>query len=278
MKIAISAESTIDCPKALLEEYGIKTVPFTVILDDKEALDGEITPAEIFQFVKEKNILPKTSAVNKFQFETHFSELLKDNDAIIHFSLSSDMSSAYQNAKEVADKCSNIFVVDSRSLSTGIALLAIKASELAKEGKTAEEIYETCMALRDKVSASFILDKLNYLYKGGRCNSLAYFGASLFSIKPQIVVDGGKMRVGKKFVGKFDKLIGKYCQETLSKAPAYDTSHAFVTYTTATEEAVNTAKESLEKAGFKNIHITNAGGTISSHCGPNTLGILFITA
>lgn len=277
MKIAISAESTIDMPKELLDKFNIKTVPFTIILGNEEKLDGEIDNNTIFEFVKNNNILPKTSAVNKFQYKKHFSSLLQDADAIIHFSLSSEMSSAYSNAKDVASEMNNVFVIDSRSLSTGIALLAIKASELASSGLALGDILYVINNIISKVQASFILDKLDYLYKGGRCSSLAKFGANLLSLKPQIIVENGKMRVGKKYVGKLDKVIAKYCSDTLSAYPHVDKSHAFVTYTTATPNMIKTATNALKNAGFINIHQTIAGGTITSHCGPLTMGILFIS-
>jgi len=265
MKIAISAESTIDLTKELLNKYDIKTVPFTVIMGQQEYLDGEIENQQIYDFVAKENILPKTSAVNQFQYEEHFKNILKDSDAIIHFSLSSEISSAYSNAVAVANTLKNVHIIDTRSLSTGIALLAIKASEMANENKRLE-----------KVQASFILDKLKYLYKGGRCSSLAMFGANILSIKPQIVLKDGKMIVGKKYIGKLDIATAKYCEDTLNACSGFDLSHAFITCTTATPTMLKVAKESLEKRGFKNIHYTNAGATITSHCGPNTIGILFI--
>ena len=276
MKIAISAESTIDLPKELREKFKINTVPFTVIMGEKEFLDGEVSSTEIFEFVKKTNVLPKTSAVNTDQYFSHFSNLLKSHDAVIHFSLSSEMSSAYKNALGVASTIKNVYVVDSRSLSTGIALLAIKARTLADEGKSPSEIVETCTELTKLVRASFILDKLDYLKKGGRCSALVAFGANLFQIKPQIVVSNGKMAVGKKYIGKYEKNVAKYCEDTLIANPNVDTSCAFITYTTATLTQIESARNALIKKGFSNIYETTAGGTISSHCGPNTLGILFI--
>ncbi|MBQ7579651.1 MAG: DegV family protein [Clostridia bacterium] len=278
MKIAVSAESTIDCPKELLEEYDIRTLPYTVILGNTEAQDGVITPEKIFEFVKTTNILPKTSAINEEQYGAFFKDLLKDYDAVVHFTLSKEISSAYSHAVEASKKLKNVYVISSDSLSTGIALLAIKARELDREGKSLETIVKTCSELTSKVSASFILDKLDYLHKGGRCSGIALLGANLFSIKPQIVLSNGKMIVGKKFLGKWDKLIGKYCEETLKNANGYDLSHAFITYTTASPECAMVARKALEEKGFKNIHETHAGATITSHCGPNTLGILFIKA
>ena len=276
MKIAISAESTVDLPKDLLDKYDIKTVPFSILLGDKLALDGEIKPQEIFDYVEKTGVLPKTSAVNEAQFEEHFSKLLKDYDAVIHFSLSSEMSSAYQNAKNVSSKFDNVYVVDTRSLSTGIALQAIYARKLASEGLS---VYEILKKLSPKIlatQASFVLKKLNFLYKGGRCSSLAYFGANVLGLKPQIIVKDGKMKSHHKYRGQMTKVVENYCKDTLEEFNTPDKDIAFITYTVATDEMVEAAEKALKDAGFKTIYKTHAGCTISSHCGEYCLGILYI--
>lgn len=276
MRIAISAESTIDMPKNLLEKYNITSLPFTVIMGDNEYFDGEINNSDIFKFVEEKNILPKTSAINEFQYTEHFKNLLKDYDWVVHISLSSEISCAYKNACTAAEKLKNIYVVDSRSLSTGIALLAIKASEMVKENKEVKDIVNSLRELTTKVQASFVLDKLTYLRKGGRCSALTALGANLLKIKPQILVENGKMGVGKKYLGSYESAVIKYCQDTLKSNPNLDKEYAFLTYTTSAEGILNKAEQMLKEHGFKNIYKTVAGSTITSHCGPNTLGILFI--
>lgn len=276
MKIAITAESTIDLPNELLEKYDIKTMPFTVILGDNEYKDGEITSSDIFKFVEENKILPKTSAINEIQYTEFFEEILKDYDAVVHFCLSSGISSACRNAKLAESNLKNVHVVDTKSLSTGIALLAIHARELANEGKTAEEIKELCESRTKDVQASFVVKKLDYLHKGGRCSSVALLGANLLSIRPEIVLSDGKMISAKKYMGKMEKVIEKYCKDVLAENPNPDKKCAFVTYTTASEEMVNIAKTALVQAGFETIYETTAGATITSHCGENTLGILFL--
>ncbi len=276
MKIAITAESTIDLPKELLEKYEIKTLPFSVILGDNEYKDGEITSSDIFKFVEENKILPKTSAINEAQYSEFFAEQLKENDAVVHFCLSSQISSACSNAKLAASDMKNVFVVDSRSLSTGIALLAIYARELAENGKTAQEVYALCTERTKDVQASFVVKKLDYLHKGGRCSSIALLGANLLSIRPEIVLKDGKMISAKKYLGKMEKVIEKYCKDVLADNSNPDKKYAFVTYTTATEEMVSIAKSALVQAGFETIYETKAGATITSHCGENTLGILFL--
>lgn len=276
MKIAISAETTIDMPKNMLEEFDIHTVPFTVLLGDDARLDGEITCPEIIDYVSKTGILPKTSAVNEFQFNEHFSELLKTYDKVIHFSLSSEMSSAYQNAVNAAEKLGNVKVFDSRSLSTGIALQAIYAAKLAAKGEDFYTIVEKVAARIPYVQAGFVLERLDYLYKGGRCSALAYFGANLLKLKPQILVLNGKMQPAKKYRGTMENVVKSYCNDTLERFNNPDLEEVFITYTTATEGMLENARKTLIDRGFKNIRETHAGGTITSHCGEHCLGILYI--
>ena len=276
MKIAISAETTIDLTKELIEEYDIKIVPFTIQLGERTVLDGEVDTDEIISFVNESGVLPKTSAVNEYSYTEHFTEILKNYDAIVHFSLSSDMSMACSNAKRAAENFENVYVVDTRSLSTGIALLAMHAKRLADSGISANEIYERSIKRVPFVQASFELKRLDYLYKGGRCSSLTYFGANLLKIRPQIIVDNGKMVSGKKYRGNYNHIVKSYCQDVLDKYDNPDLTEAFLTYTTADNEVLETAKNFLVEHGFKKIHVTRAGGTITSHCGEDCLGILYI--
>ena len=276
MKIALSAETTIDLPKELLEEYNIHTLPFTLFLGDKLYDDGEISTDEIIDFVNRTKILPKTGAVNITAFSGHFEKLLKDYDAVIHVSLSSELSSAYNNAQNAAKGFKNVFVIDSRSLSTGIALLVIYARKLVDEGYAPDKIAEMIRKRVPFVQASFELKRLDYLYKGGRCSSLVYFGANILKIRPQIIVKDGKMVSGKKYRGTFERVVDNYCEDTLLEFNNPDYSVAFVTYTTAEQPVLDCAVGYLKDAGFKKIYVTRAGGTITSHCGENCLGILYI--
>lgn len=276
MKIVISAESTIDLPKELLDKYNINTTPFTINLGDELIEDHFGVSKEIFEFVDKSKKLPKTSAVSPDQFKTHFENLKKDYDAIVHVSLSSLISSAYNNACMVAKEMENVYVVDSKSLSTGIALLAIKGKDLIDEGKDAKEIFETLQALTPKVEASFVLERLNYLHKGGRCSALALLGANILKIKPQIILSDGRMIVGKKYMGNMTKVVDKYIDDLLDNNPNPILEHVFITHSSPMPEAEKILTEKLENRGFKYIHNTLAGGTISSHCGPNCIGVLFL--
>ncbi len=275
MKIALSSESTCDLPKELLEKYNISTIPYSVILGDEIVEDDETVPAKIYEFVEKTKKLPKTSAINEESYSEYFKKLLKENDVVIHITLSSGLSSSYSHAVSVAENLKNVYVIDSKSLSTGIALLAIYARKLIDKKLKPEEIVEKVTSRVSNVQASFVVERLDYLFKGGRCSRLALFGANLLKIRPQIVVKNGLMSPEKKFRGKMDAVINKYCEETLSEFNKADKSIAFVTHTSATPEMVNNAVSALKNAGFENVYDTVAGGTITSHCGEHVLGILY---
>ena len=277
MKICISAESTIDLSKELLEKYHIRTIPFEVLLGEDEYHDGDITSQDIFDYVAKTKVLPRTTAINEYQYRDYFEGILNEGyDAVIHFSLSSQISTSYSQAVRATRKVDHVFVVDSKSLSTGIALEAIYASKLADKGLSPEEIVEKVTARIPYVQASFVIQTLEYLHKGGRCSGLAMLGAALLRIKPQIIVSEGKMAPAKKYFGRKSQVVEAYCKDTLEQFANPDLSIAFVTHTQATPEMVAVAIEALKNRGFKTIYETTAGATITSHCGPMTLGILFI--
>ncbi len=275
MKIAISVESTSDLSKELLKKYDIKVIPYTIVLGDNMIKDGDKTTEEIFEFVDKNGTLPKTTALNQFEYTEYFEELKKDYDAVVHIALSSGITSSCGNAIRASEEMQNVYVVDSRSLSTGIGLLAIYARELADLGLDPKEIYEKVSKRVEALQASFVVERLDYLHKGGRCSSVQLLGANLLKIRPRIVVKDGKMGMDKKYRGSMDKVIAKYCSEVLSEFMTPDLSKVFISYTTATPEMVLEARTALENAGFENIYEAHAGGTIASHCGANTLGIIY---
>jgi DegV family protein with EDD domain len=276
MKICISAESTIDLSKELLKKYNINTTPFGINFNDKLVEDKEGISKEIFDFVEKSKVLPKTSAVSPEQYENYFNELKKEYDAIIHISLSSQMSCAYNNACLMAREMENVYVIDSKNLSTGIALLAIYASSLVKKGLSAEDINKEVLAKVDDVRSSFVLDQLKYMHKGGRCNAVTLLGANLLKIKPQIVVKGGKMMVGKKYRGALNKVMEAYVGDTIAEMKNADKSIVFITHSSDMPEEEKMIEERLKAEGFEVVYNTNAGGTICSHCGPGCLGILYM--
>lgn len=275
MKIALSAESTVDLPKQILEQFGVNIIPFNVLLGEQEFKDdGTLTNQDLFDFVKKTGVLPKTAAISTYDYEEHFTSLLTRFDAIIHFSLSEHLSSAYQNAVNAAKMNENIVVINSQSLSTGIALLVLSASEKIKQNKTLKQIETEILDEIPRIKASFVLDTLSYMHKGGRCSAVALLGANLLKIKPQIVLSGGKMTVGKKYRGKQEDVLVKYTEEILAENNP-DKSKVFITYSSS-PKALEAVVEKVKAFGFENVYITQAGATICSHCGPETLGVLFI--
>lgn len=276
MKIALSSESTCDLSKELQKKYDVNIVPFSVILGDEIVEDDETVPAKIYDYVEKTKQLPKTSAINEVTYQEHFEKLLKKYDAIVHITLSSGISSANSNANKVAEKMKNVYVIDSKSLSSGLGLLCIYARQLIDAGEQPDVIKNKLEARVPYIQASFVVERLDYLYKGGRCNRLALFGANLLRLRPQIVLRDGLMVPGKKFRGKMDSVIEKYCEETLEEFNTPDKTVAFVTHTSATPEMVEKAVTALKNAGFETIYETIAGGTITSHCGEHVLGILYL--
>jgi len=275
-RIAISSDSAIDITEDLREKFDIHTVPFSIIMGEEADFDDDSSAKKVFAYTEKTGKLARTAAVNEAQCEAHFGKLLESYDAIIHFTISSDMSASYANSVSAAKKFENVFVVDSRELSTGIALEAIYARRLAEQGIPIEEIVAKVKERIPYVQASFACEAVDYLYKGGRCSSLSALGANILKIRPQIIVKDGKMIQGKKFRGPMKKWVPQYIEETLRDFKTPDHSLVFVTFSSAPKEVQEIATDLLKKAGFKEIYLTTAGGTVACHCGPQTLGILFI--
>ena len=279
MSIKITSDSTCDLSPELLERYQITLTPLTVIKDGKAYLDGvDITPADIFQHVDGGGALCSTSAVNVDSYKKFFQDLSPQYDAVIHITIGSLFSACYQNAAIAAAGFPNVYVVDSQNLSTGQGLLVVEAAELAAQGMSAMEICSTLNANRQRVQASFILDRLDYMQKGGRCSAVMALGGKLLKIKPCIAVRDGAMKMVEKYRGNFDKTVEKYVKDCLKDRKDLRLERIFITHTPVDEEAVQAARETIRKyAEFAEILETSAGCTISCHCGPSTLGILFMT-
>lgn len=277
-KILIAADSTVDLSPELVERYGVTILPLGVALGDRQYTDGvDIDPDLIYKNYEETGTLPKTSAINMVDFEEFFAEKTADGTSVILFTISSKMSSTHHNAVLAAENFERAYVVDTENLSTGGGLLVIAAAEMAAAGDSPEAIVDACRALAPCVDASFVIDSLEFLYKGGRCSALEAFGANLLSLKPCITVKGGKMGVGKKYRGKFAAVLPKYIEDRLGDASDIRKGHIFVTHA-GCDEAIYTACADAVKriAPEAEVHVTRAGCTISSHCGRNTLGVLFI--
>ena len=278
MKIKIAADSTCDLSPELLEQYDISVLPLYVTLGDRTLADGrEVSPEEIYAHVGAGGKTPSTSAISVADYEEFFKAQLADCDALVHFHISQSMSCCYQNAVIAAEGL-EVYPVDSANLSTGIGLLVLEAAELAREGKlSAKEIQAEMNRRREKLDVSFVVDTLEYLRKGGRCTALAALGANLLSLKPCIEVHDGAMGVGKKYRGSLEKCVLQYVRERMEGRYDIDTRRIFITesggYPDEQIEAVRTAL--LKYQPFEEILHTRAGCTVSSHCGPGTLGILF---
>ena len=280
MRIKITSDSTGDLPLEMCKKYDIDIAPLSVTLGDNTFKDGvDMTTDDIYEYVDKTGSLPFTSAVNVADYMDMFSRLLGEGyDGIVHFNISSEFSSSYQNACVAAAEFENVYVVDSRSLSSGQGLVVLMGCDLAAEGKSAQEIYEECTALTPRVDASFVIDKLDYLVKGGRCSSVAALGANLLKLKPCIELIDGRMDTGKKYRGKFDKVILEYVKDRLEGRDDIDRKRIFITHTRCDEETVRKVEAEIREfmPDFEEIIEATAGATITTHCGPNTLGILFV--
>ena len=278
MNIKILSDSTCDLSQQLLQENNISLVPLTVIKDGKEFKDGvTITPAEIFAHVAAGGDLCSTSANSVGEYTDMFAQYADQYDGVLHITIGSGFSSCYQNACIAASDFENVKVVDSMNLSTGQGLVVLEACRLAKECTTLEELHEKVQAFTAKVEASFLVDKLTYLAKGGRCSAVAALGANLLNLKPQIDVKDGKMGVSKKFRGKYGKCLANYVQEKLADRDDIRRDILFVTKTSVSEEEYAEVMAAVKQYGhFETVYETFAGCTVSCHCGPGTLGVLFV--
>lgn len=278
MNVKIISDSTCDLSAELTEKYAIAITPLSVTLGNATGRDGiDVKPEDIYAYVRESNSLPKTSAVNEEEYRRVFAFWSHRGYAIVHFCISSEFSSSYQNACAAAKGMENVFVVDSRNLSTGQGLLVLHGAEMAQAGRTAREIFEECSALVPQVEASFVIDRLDYLYKGGRCSALSAFGANLLNIKPCIEVLDGRMSPTAKYRGKIDSVMLKYVKKRLTGRNDIDKHRIFITHTQCDPADVLAVRNQIMEIipDFEEILDTTAGSTITTHCGPNTLGILF---
>jgi DegV family protein with EDD domain len=280
-KVILSADSACDLDDILRKRYAVHCYPYHILLGDKQYQDGvDITADEIYHAFQEDRILPKTAAINVGEFINYFKQWTDEGYEVIHLALGSALSSTYRNCCIAAKELKNVYPIDSRSLSTGIGMLAIEAAERIAQGMSAAEIQQEINSLRTKNQVSFVLDTLEFLHAGGRCNGIASISANLLKIKPCIEVDNttGKMRVGQKFRGALDKVLKKYVVNKLLNREDLNLNRIFITHSGISSELINLVRDTiLDIADFKEILVTRAGCTIASHCGPNTLGIIFMT-
>lgn len=277
-KILLSSDSTTDLSAELIERYNVHINPLLITMGDKSYIDGvEAKPDDLYEFAARTGTLAKTAAVGVGEHIEFFENLTKDGDEVLYFTVSSSMSANFNNARLAAESVRGVYVIDTKNLSTGGGLLVLAAADMIEKGLSAAETAERVSALADNVDASFVVDDLNYLAKGGRCSSVAALGANLLKLKPCIVVKNGAMGVEKKYRGKFADVLKTYISERLADADDIDLNRVFVTHAGVDGEILDSAVEQVKSLlPFKEVFATRAGCTISAHCGKNTLGVLFV--
>ncbi len=278
MNIKILSDSTCDLPEELVKKFNITIVPLVVVKNGNSYIDGEnITPNDIFEHVANGGALCSTAARSISDYTEYFAKFASDYDGVLHVSISSEFSCSYQNAVLAAEEFQNVRVVDSRNLSTGQGLVVLKACELAQTCQSLDELKEQLDAFTGKVEASFLLDRLEYMVKGGRCSSVVALGANLLNLKPCIEVKNGKMSVVKKYRGNYAKSLAAYVKDRISSRDDIEHKTLFVTRTPVSDECLEAVKTAVEQSdSFENTYWNEAGCTISCHCGPGTLGVLFV--
>ncbi len=279
--VKIISDSTSDLSKELIDKYDIDIIPLHILLGDKEYRDGvDITPQDIYKWADENKTTPKTSAVSIEDTVNVFKKYIDNGDEIITFAISEDMSTTANVMRLAAEELSatdKIHVIDSANLSTGIGHLVVEAAVLAKEGKSAEDIIDYIEALKGKVRASFVVDTLVYLYRGGRCSGLAAMAGSVLKLHPKIEVTDGKMHPGKKYRGKINSVVMSYVKDMEEELLKAKKDRVFITHSGCDSALVEEVRQYLSQLNvFDNIYETRAGGVISSHCGPGTLGVLYV--
>ncbi len=281
-KIKITSDTTCDLDEAVCKQRGIELIPLHIVYGDESFDDLKtIFPADIVKRYTEKKELPKTAAVSVWEYTELFKKYVEQGYEVIHINLGSSISSTHQNAVAAASEVGGVYVVDSQNLSVGTGLLVLKAADMVeKTTLSAKEIAEEIKKLVPNVRMSFVLDDLEFLRAGGRCSTLAMLGANLLSIKPCIEVDssnGSAMTVGRKYRGKLDKVVAQYTREKLSQYSSFDPKRAYIVSRDVPEDVVNNMCEIVESLGvFKEICTGTASCTITSHCGPGTIGIAFL--
>lgn len=276
--IQVTADSTCDLGESI-RERGIEIMPLSVILGADSFLDGvNITPQDIFAYVEKTKQLPKTAAPSTVDYEEFFAKFVNEGETVIHVNISSKSSASHSYAKKAAEQFpGKVFVIDSHALSSGQGLLIMKICDFAENGMPAEQIVKEAEKLIPKINTSFVPDRLDYLYKGGRCSRMAMYGANILKIHPLIEMQDGQLVAEKKYRGSMQKCISAYITDLAEKYPAYDKTRCFITHSSADKELVEFARKKVEECfSFDTVLETVAGSVITGHCGRNTLGVLFI--
>lgn len=280
--VIISADGVCDIGEELKEKYDIKLLNWRIELEGEEYVDGmSISPDDIYDAWRQRKVLPKSTGGTPIEYYEFFKGIYRDGCEIVHINLGSSLSSSYQNCLIAAAELGYVYTVDSQNLSSGMGQLVIEAALMAEDGKTAAEIQAALNGMCERAHASFLLDTLEFMKAGGRCNSITALGANMLKIKPCVEVDnqnGGSMHLGKKYRGNMDKALQQYVQDKLEGRDDIDTRRIFITHSGSPDEDIEVVRQEIGKyQQFDNIYVTKASTTISTHCGPRTLGILFMT-
>lgn len=277
-RVIVTADSTCDLPAELTEKYNIHIIPLSVELDGKSYLDGvDFDESFLFEQYRKTGHLPKTAAPGIQSFSDFFAPFLREGYEIIHFDISSELSGTYNNARIAASESEGIYIVDSRSLSFGVGILAVEAAECALRGMSAREIYEHVELLKEHVDTSFVLDTLEFMWKGGRCSGVTALGANVLKLRPALEMHEGKLVMYKKYRGATDKVLRQYLRERTSGKRLL-TGHVFIGYSSNIDEGLIDELTEQAKLCFPDaeIHVCEPGCTVATHCGPGALGIIFI--
>lgn len=279
MKIQIMTDSTCDLDRAYIEAHNVTVIPLTVNLDGRAYSDNgsDITPDYIFDAVAHGSDLPKTSAINVEDYRKAFTRALKTCDAIVHFAISAEFSSCHANAV-LASEGLPVYCVDSRNLSSGIGMLVCEAVDMVESGcEDPAAVAAHCKSVIDRVDCSFIINRLDYLHKGGRCSMVAMLGANMLHLKPCIEVVDGRMIVGRKFRGSYDRCVKQYVEDRLHDPDALDARRVFIVHTGLNADQVAIIRKIVDShKRFEDVYELRAGSTISCHCGENTMGLIYM--
>lgn len=279
--IRIVADSTCDLSKELIEKYSIQIAPLHIVLGEKEYKDGsDITPDDIYAWAEKNEDTPKTSAIGFEDVMDIMKPLVASEDEMIVFTISGKMSTTVNVFRMVAEELEiedRVSIIDSENLSTGAGLMVLKAADMAEEGKNRSDICQAVEEMKGKVRSSFVVDTLTYLHRGGRCSAVAALAGGVLKLHPRIIVSEGAMSADKKYRGKMDKVILDYVEDLKEALKTADKERVFITHSGCEQEIIDKVYSYLKELNyFEEIHITRAGGVISSHCGPGTLGVLYI--
>ncbi len=277
-KFIITSDSTCDLSDKLIKDNGIRIIPLTITLGDKHYKDNvDVTSPEVLEFVDTTGEMPKTAAISAYEYTEVFKELTSQGYGVLHFDISSEDSACYSNACLAAKEFDNVYVVDTRQLSTGQGLLVMKAVDYQKQGMGLKECYDKIEEIKNKARTSFVLDRLDFLHKGGRCSLSTLLVTKILKIHPYISMSDGKLKVKKKYGGSMVRACEQYVQDLAQEYASYDKTRVFITHCMASDQIVTAVRKKVEELfDFDEIIETTAGTTVSCHCGRNTIGVLFI--